>query len=714
MAIDLASHMQTVAAALCGEVNARLSTKTEMRFGRNGSLSVDLEKGTWYDHQESAGGGVLDLIKARKGLEGAEAFAFMRELGCDVGDDREPARNGHDHAAGKRDEGKRVVEATYDYRDEKGRIVFQVVRCAFQKPDGSFIKTADGKKKKKAIFQRRPDGTGGWVNNLQGVNVIPYRLSELKEAIADDRTVYVVEGEKKVDALWSIGAPATCNPMGAGKWPEHFRDYFAGARVVVLPDNDEPGFKHAAQVGENIDTVTASNMVLDLPDLPSKGDVIDWLQEGGTADELAELGAKARPFGEAKAPEHRESRFGAVRWHEQDAVHQPYEWAVKGLIPRRCPVMIVGEMQSGKSFWTYGAAMAVARGIEFFGNRVPAAGAVIYGAMEAGQGFRNRMRAYRQHHGLTLDAAMPFAVLTREANLFNAEIDLDMLIEECLWLAGQMTAPLEAVVIDTYNAATPGLDENNSGEVSKVVAKMKTIMRRTNAGLWLVHHKNKQGGVRGSTALAAAFETVIEISRVIDGTHGAVRDADRREIRNAKVVKQREGVDGEGFNFVLPAVEIGRDGDGDPITSCVVEAPAAAASDGHGPKAFKLNDGEEKLFRSILEAIMEGGIAPPPALSLPASIGKVVDYKLVRTIFQSKMLAVDDDPRAHADRIKKQLQRAGTALRKFGVIGSHNQTVWLTGKAVRGTTGHVIRVSGGHVDPSEGTETGTGSESENG
>src|SRR5262249_4158349 len=156
-------------------------------------------------------------------------------------------------------------------------------------------------------------------------------------------------GEKKVDALRKIDIASTCAPMGAGKWPEHFRDYFAGARVVVLPDNDEPGFKHADEVGANLDPVAASNMVLELPNLPPKGDVVDWIAEGGTADELAELGVKARAW-TAEASPSRRSEFGAVRWHEQDLSRQEQPWAIKKLVPLRSKVMIVGAKQSGKSF----------------------------------------------------------------------------------------------------------------------------------------------------------------------------------------------------------------------------------------------------------------------------------------------------------------------------------------------------------------------------
>jgi hypothetical protein len=295
MATDLSVHMPAVAQAILGDPNWGLSKiGQELRYGTNGSLSIDIEKGTWFDHSESVGGGVLDFIKVRKGLDGAAAFDYLREIGCEVeAPRRNGVANGHHPPAEKKPEGKRVVEATYDYRDEAGALVFQVVRCAFQLPDGSFVKTADGKKRK-AIFQRRPDGTGGWVNKLDAVRVIPYRLAELIEAIADDRPIYIVEGEKKADALWKIGVASTTAPMGAGKWPAHFAPYFEGARVVILPDNDEPGRRHADQVAANIADVAASVLVLELPDLPPKGDVVDWLAEGGTAAELAELAAGAR------------------------------------------------------------------------------------------------------------------------------------------------------------------------------------------------------------------------------------------------------------------------------------------------------------------------------------------------------------------------------------------------------------------------------------
>ena len=69
---------------------------------------------------------------------------------------------------------------------------------------------------------------------------------ELIDDLALEHVVFVVEGERDVLTLRSHGVPATCNPMGAGKWWPEFNDILAGADVVICGDNDEPGRNHVA------------------------------------------------------------------------------------------------------------------------------------------------------------------------------------------------------------------------------------------------------------------------------------------------------------------------------------------------------------------------------------------------------------------------------------------------------------------------------------
>jgi len=165
------------------------------------------------------------------------------------------------------------IEATYDYCDAAGELVFQSVRMI-----------------PKDFRQRRPkpDSDGKWLWSVKGCPVIPYRLPDL-HAADPLSPVFIVEGEKDVDRLRNLGFIATCNAGGAGKWKADHAAFLAGRVVVILPDNDDPGRKHATQVAMSLRGVAASIKVVELPELPPKGDVSDWLNAGGDAATLTAI-----------------------------------------------------------------------------------------------------------------------------------------------------------------------------------------------------------------------------------------------------------------------------------------------------------------------------------------------------------------------------------------------------------------------------------------
>ena len=116
--------------------------------------------------------------------------------------------------------------ATYDYTDESGNLLYQT--CRYQPKD---------------FRQRRPDGKGGWINNLQGVRRVLYRLPEVLKA----QTVCVAEGEKDCDNLEKLGFVATTNPLGAGKWRDEYSETLRGKDVVVFGDvGDDDGKRREA------------------------------------------------------------------------------------------------------------------------------------------------------------------------------------------------------------------------------------------------------------------------------------------------------------------------------------------------------------------------------------------------------------------------------------------------------------------------------------
>jgi hypothetical protein len=154
-------------------------------------------------------------------------------------------------------EPRRIV-ATYDYCNAQGTLLFQAVRFD-----------------PKAFCQRRPDGQGGWIWNLNGVDLVLYNLPEVLKAVQAGQTIYIPEGERDVETLRTLRLPATCNAMGAGKWRMVYNELLSGAHVVILPDNDDPGQKHAQQVAQVLSGIATSIKVVTLPDLPTKGDVSD-------------------------------------------------------------------------------------------------------------------------------------------------------------------------------------------------------------------------------------------------------------------------------------------------------------------------------------------------------------------------------------------------------------------------------------------------------
>jgi hypothetical protein len=164
-------------------------------------------------------------------------------------------------------------EETYDYRDEDGNLLYQVVR----RPSKRFV-------------QRRPDGNGGWVYSLDGTRRVLYRLPELL-AWPDD-TVFIVEGEKDVETLLRHGLLATTNPCGASKWRDEYSESLTDRDVVILPDNDEPGQKHARAVAKSLAGRARSVKIPGLSGLPRKGDATDWFEQGHSVEELLRLASE--------------------------------------------------------------------------------------------------------------------------------------------------------------------------------------------------------------------------------------------------------------------------------------------------------------------------------------------------------------------------------------------------------------------------------------
>jgi hypothetical protein len=195
-----------------------------------------------------------------------------------------------------------TIEATYDYI-EGGEFRFQKVRY----PNGH----------EPRFLLRTRDANGGWKWGAKAVPKPLYRIDEIMEAVASGHTILIAEGEKDVDNLWLIGAPATCNfdgtsdviknPRAKPKWKPAYSETLRGADIVILNDNDAPGYAHADTIARMSVGVCQRVRRLDLkphwPDMPKGGDVSDWLALGHTREELDALIVTAPDYVAQGAPE---------------------------------------------------------------------------------------------------------------------------------------------------------------------------------------------------------------------------------------------------------------------------------------------------------------------------------------------------------------------------------------------------------------------------
>jgi hypothetical protein len=94
----------------------------------------------------------------------------------------------------------------------------------------------------------------GWIGGLEGIareDIPIYRYAEIQQAIANNELIYLVEGEACADIFWKLGLAATCNIGGSGKWRDSDTRDLEGAKVVIVPDRDEPGINHAEGVHQH-------------------------------------------------------------------------------------------------------------------------------------------------------------------------------------------------------------------------------------------------------------------------------------------------------------------------------------------------------------------------------------------------------------------------------------------------------------------------------
>ena len=251
-------------------------------------------------------------------------------------------------------------------------------------------------------------------------------------------TVFVVEGEKDADNLAKHDFVATTNIGGAGNWKPALNQHFAGKVVYILPDNDEPGAKHAVDVARNLHGVAASVRIVKLPGLPDKGDVSDWIEAGGDLSGLVDF-CKAvpvfRPAASAKEgagqadgqdepeDEPRQDQRNSqgeqqgkqqsdnnstgdagraqapieLFWHGDRRDQEARAWLIDKMLPETGAGLVSGQWGTAKTFVGVDLSASVMTGTPFAGREVTRRGGVLFVAAEGASEIPSRLAGVVEH-----------------------------------------------------------------------------------------------------------------------------------------------------------------------------------------------------------------------------------------------------------------------------------------------------------------------------
>ena len=385
------------------------------------------------------------------------------------------------------DNGKPCTVDVYTYVDEEGKELFQVVR---QEP--------------KTFLQRKPNGRGGVVWNVNGVRTVPYNLYALANA-PRKQVVYVVEGEKDADRLMHEGRLATCNSMGAGSWKDEHSEFLRDRDVVIIPDNDDNGRSHAQDVAVSLDGVAKRVRVLELPDLDEKGDVSDWLDADNEVEQLEQLLKGVRTWkkkvgyrgddggtgttesnvikgARAKKKKAREDDAPEVQGVRASTVERKQlKWLWPGRIPLGKLSMLVGDPGTGKSMLTLDMAARITSGAPWpdAGKRKTKKGSVII--LSAEDDGPDTIVPRLDTAGADLTRVLLLDVLT-----LTSGDGMDRL-EQTI----QQTPDCQAVFIDPIDAYMAGVDSHRNADVRVALWPLVDLAARYGVAVIAVSHMNK-------------------------------------------------------------------------------------------------------------------------------------------------------------------------------------------------------------------------------
>jgi RecA-family ATPase len=519
--IDWQRIAPDVAKQLLGEPTS--TSSNEFRWGRKGSMCLNLSEGTFYDHEAGVGGGVIDLIKHLNQDVNTVLKQFGHDLALQSNDSLltgfsppkpEVKSNARSFSREQMVDLYRQAIVKLKYADN-----FMVLRF----PEGHAIK------QKYAPFTLGIDGT--WSLKRPDSPLMPiYHTND-----CPDKPIVINEGEKACRGCESIvkGKLDSCTwHGGVNSWKKADWTPILKREVWIFPDNDKAGKDCADEIAEYLRKAGCKRVKIIQPpkDFKEKDDLFDAHESGyfASSDDFINFVNNQKE----KLPK------GALRFERADFVLSQVsnpDWLITDVFERNRLITVFGEPKSGKSFISIAMACAVARGDEFYGHAAKKA-PVVYLAGEGVAGIRRRLACFHQsEYGGSLDGAPLF--LSNRGSRINEPEEYQKLEDE-INLLKQDLGQIGLIIFDTFQRNFSG-DENSAQEVNKFVKAADQLIHDFDCTVLLVHHtgRGNKGRARGSSVLDASIDGEFLVER-----KGTKPDDDNSMLVTMKQTKNKDGM----------------------------------------------------------------------------------------------------------------------------------------------------------------------------
>jgi hypothetical protein len=474
-------------------------------FERTPSFTIYKDDQRWHCHGCGKGGDALDFVQQWRGVDLPGAIAL-------IAPDAQPATElclapvsaapAAQHAVFM-GPGQRIV-ATYEFFDASRALAYRKHRIE------------PGVERDKDFRYDHPDGSGGWIAG-QGTARVPYRLPDI--LALPDEPLFMAEGEAKADRLASWGYLATSHK----DWRPEFAEHVAGRCVVILPDADDTGDRLASRTAVMVKEAGGQALVLKLPGLPPKGDILDW---GGSKDDLAALVSMTlRTAANDEDGQRQVIAATPFAWPSPEKI-PPRRWLFGYWLLRGEVTAVIAPGGVGKSTFTTGVSLSLASGIDFLGKALPegACSTWLWNLEDDQAELDRQVTACGLLHGvgptecgnrLYVDSGLNMQLCTAIEDGHGFKL-IEPVYEAVK--AEIETRHIDALIIDPF-VSSHEVPENDNQKIDKVAKRWKRLASETGCAIVLVHHTKKMGGrevraedSRGAVALINAARSTLVLN----------------------------------------------------------------------------------------------------------------------------------------------------------------------------------------------------------